>query len=322
MGLMDVETSCRGKNRYFLVALSGTGIIDPLLEDKASKITNKTWTDAVAPLLDQFSSQYPSINLEIAPLSPNGRLYDNVEVKSYLEDVDDTRQTLFLKELHARFEQRAAVLKHALGDNCTIGKLQQVLGRSFYHQRLNQRDFKDVVNWYHVLITKEGTVEILMKAMGSLYSGLSIEAAVNTFLPASAQDRAKNLCCVIQQNFVGSKQIAEDEKSKKILELQHDLIDKKIDKLDGILNFAAIRCGLQNNPATTKIADLVARCAEDNATIKLLQLLDSGVIDQVSLKKVTWYSTTVRKSDEPASHLGLCPICAVRFEERLQELIK
>ncbi|KAJ3164714.1 hypothetical protein HDU88_005150 [Geranomyces variabilis] len=91
-------------------------------------------------------------------------------------------------------------------------------------------------------------------------------------------------------------------------------------------NLLAMAFGALPDPRTSKILDVLADCAEDNACIDLLDRLKK-LPKSPTRVVIEWYSTERvpdpnNKAVLQIRHKQLCPVCDVRFVERLNELIR
>jgi hypothetical protein len=78
------------------------------------------------------------------------------------------------------------------------------------------------------------------------------------------------------------------------------------------------------DPTTSALADFVSQCAEDNAAVEMMEQLRFKLLNQAQPKKIQiqWYSVgVVRRKGIRILHKDLCPICVLRFVERLTELL-
>ena len=68
-----------------------------------------------------------------------------------------------------------------------------------------------------------------------------------------------------------------------------------------------------------RLADYFAQCAEDNATIALMEYLKNNYPSK-RVASVDWFSTECSE-DGTIVHKPLCGVCAIRFKDRLELLL-
>ena len=72
------------------------------------------------------------------------------------------------------------------------------------------------------------------------------------------------------------------------------------------------------------LSDYFAQCAEDNATIALMKYLKNNYPSK-KVASVEWFSTAAEWSEGgdfiKVTHKPLCGVCAIRFKDRLEQLL-
>lgn len=114
----------------------------------------------------------------------------------------------------------------------------------------------------------------------------------------------------------GEEEIVQDvtrcEDKKKVVQDVFTRYLKPLGIPEVLLTTIGIALEVKDPPGSTTLADMTARCAEDNALKQLCKLKKNrGCVTQIE-----WFSASLDLSKQscPLNHKPLCPFCAVAFE--------
>jgi hypothetical protein len=83
-----------------------------------------------------------------------------------------------------------------------------------------------------------------------------------------------------------------------------------------------LRCHRMAANKSTKLCDIVAQCAEDNAILCLCELFKTSKISKIGIGGITlnWISTHSVNGQQ--DHFELCGVCASSFIPRSRQLLE
>ena len=341
IGVLDVTMeSDDQKTHLYVIACSSTGLQDLVAQDTAKfeRIWNKPGD--CRKRIDAAISAYDKAI--VALVGPSTQRYCSVpSVKAVLE-FSEVQQEAYWEELKNRIRNRRGVLKRIckIPDNCELNDDQlkeverllkeSVYGAKFTVDKLPKVDFQILVNWHKDLLETplEGTIKSTIAVAEK-----SPEKAMLDFCVANkafflgygySPEQIMKLCNAATDPC--PRDMQELPMRVEILGLRYlnDKMNAGLRKsgqyngttMDPILQVCNYLC---RKPKHSRLADYFAQCAEDNATLALMEYLEDKPSKKVT--SVDWYSTE-RSESGNIKHKPLCGICDIRFKDRLEWLLK
>ena len=344
IGVLDVtmEESDDQKTHLYVIACSSTGLQD-LVGGRTATFAG-IWEGCMRRIRTAIRTHVELNNMlcTVAPVGPSTQGYCSVPSITAVSEFSEVQQEAYWEELQDRVTNRRSVLKRIFNipDNCKLDAhqlktLEMLLRRSVYEakfkvDKLPEEDFKVLVHWHKNLLetplegTIESTITVARKSPDEVicefcvaneaffscygYSPIQIKKLLEAATDPCPRDMQE---LPMRVEILGLRYL--NDQMNAGLRTRGQYNDST---MDPILQNCHYFC---RKPKHSRIADYFAQCAEDNATLALMEYLEKKPSKKVT--SVDWYSTGLSENGN-IKHKPLCGVCDIRFKDRLEWLLE
>ena len=305
IGVLDVKME--DQTHLYVIACSSHGLNDIIVAEVA-KIA-RIWKDRKDDISKKIKGVWVNDICIIADVGPSTQCYCSIPSTRAVTEFNKDEQKAYWDEIKQRLENRKRELESKFSKTNDVQHRQlakllwkSVFGAKFKVDKLPKKDFELLVDWHKGLIEKP------------------VENTITSFIELAKQpyeDVIPYLCDKFE-HLKGKENLlkaATDPENKNELPKRLEILGLRFLDREGILFSACLHVCIK--PNLSRIADYFAQCAEDNATIALMEYLESNPSKKVA--SLDWFSTKWSKGD--AVDKPLCGVCAIRFKDRLEWLL-